>query len=466
VFYTTNQSSDGKAVTWPFPDSVDASQTTNQANEVIKMLGFSNATEFVSAIAPSLIMFLNRSTNAQSATNKSFYGGQFAGSVSGAYVPSGSTLWLTGNVYASGTWTNDGRQWLFNASPTASNHVMTYYDFTSLTPIMESNRFIRNVDNDPHVWEVRTNVWWPPLMWQGGTFSNTVEMTSLAVIRWHTNAMMTSQDGSLEVQVRSAAEVMNDGSLMFLGILNFDQFAYVGTNYNSVSIKDGAAVTNLQHHGEEIVNGRVTPVPVTVASLATGNNVVTRASTNAANTVVFSATAGVATIAAIAAASRHGDWFIGVNATGYDLILTNESGFTAVATNRLRLPDSMTGMRVPADGMFTALFDTGVSSGRWRVSGGIATNFNAIAQSSGNGTNTTLVTPNAKGATNQVAWAVDAYGHVGVGTNAPSSSVQLHVHGPQRWDAPGSTNPTNVSAVVLWVPVTVNGTNVFLPAHQ
>jgi hypothetical protein len=464
VTYATNQTYDGKSVVYPWPDAVSPTETTNQAGAVIDMVSFSGATNRVATTAPAMANFVNTSTNAQNITNKVFWNGRFLGDLSGAYVSTGGTLWLTGTVYMASV-TNAGRIWEFSVSPTASNHVMTYYDVTGVIPTLDTNTFRRDTDVDPHVWYMRTNGWMPPMIYNAGVFTNSFDLEFGSFIRLHTNAAILSWDEAAEYYFPSAAMGFDDGSVMTYGFFNKSQFAYNPTNYESMSIKDGALVTNLVHRGKFWSHGLMAHVPVTVSSLSAGNNIVTRATpgTDMANVVRFGATAGVATIAAIAAAAGDGDWFIGINGTGYDLILTNESGFTAVATNRLRLPESMTGMRIPPDGQFRAVFDVTVSSGRWRVDGGISTNFNAIAQSSGVGTNTTLTMPTLKG-TNVTALVVTDVGRVGVGTNAPQA--QLHVHGTLRFDGPGSGSPTNSTNVVLWIPLNVNGTNGFVPFYQ
>jgi hypothetical protein len=405
VFYTTNQSSDGKAVTWPFPDSVDASQTTNQANEVVKMVGFSNVTERVATTAPALGNFVS-ATGAQSVSNKTLVSPIITGGTNSGTVITNATI-QGGALMGTQLWTvlivinGDGDTFTFLNGNT-SNRVMRFQDGTNVFGGMITNTVPREVYLS-RTSSVATAIRFLDL----ARFLNPVNRDDP-----DQGAVIFGQGTSDEEQwnwrgIDSAGTNFVKDTNTVVAYRNFSPavFSYdLELPHGNIVLADGitlnfptiggGTISGATLSGRTVVTGAVAHLPVTVSSLAAGNNVLTRGTpgSDEANMVVFGAgPSSTATICAIAAASRAGDWFIGINGTGYDLILTNESGFTAVETNRLRLPDSMTGMRIPPDGQFRALFDVTVGTGgRWRVDGGASTNFAAISVNGGGGTNNTF----------------------------------------------------------------------------
>jgi hypothetical protein len=107
--------------------------------------------------------------------------------------------------------------------------------------------------------------------------------------------------------------------------------------------------------------GVIKNMPGSDATLVEGNNQMARPTNNL---VRLTATAGPAIICGIGGNFGNGDWFDGVNETGYSLTFTNESGFiTSADTNMLRVPYGVA--VVPPNGMFRATWLSSIS--RWYV---------------------------------------------------------------------------------------------------
>jgi hypothetical protein len=108
--------------------------------------------------------------------------------------------------------------------------------------------------------------------------------------------------------------------------------------------------------------GVIKNMPGVDATLVAGDNTIVRPTNNL---VRFTAAAGASTVIGIAGTFGNGDWFYGVNESGYTMTFTNESGNVTVGiTNRLRVPYGVA--QVPPNGMFLATYLTSIE--RWYVS--------------------------------------------------------------------------------------------------
>jgi hypothetical protein len=170
-------------------------------------------------------------------------------------------------------------------------------------------------------------------------------------------------------------------------------------------------------------SGAMKQIRGNITTLAAGNNILTRPTNNL---VRFGATAGIAFIAAIEGGFGDGDWFDAINETGYGLVLTNDTGFTLLETNRLRIPNSQSAVIVPVDG--TVRFTYLTSINRWypAVFGPYnveATNVAQIVSTNMTGT------PAVVGANSNLVFGAGA-GLEQRGTNGIDGRTWLSIHGP------------------------------------
>jgi hypothetical protein len=170
-------------------------------------------------------------------------------------------------------------------------------------------------------------------------------------------------------------------------------------------------------------SGAMKQIRGNITTLAAGNNVIPRPTNNL---VRFGATAGIAFIAAIEGGFGDGDWFDAINETGYGLVLTNDTGFTTLATNRLQIPNSQNAVIVPVDG--TVRFTYLTSINRWypAVFGPYNVNATNVAQIVS--TNMTG-TPEVVGANSNLVFGAGA-GLEQRGTNGIDGRTWLSIHGP------------------------------------
>jgi hypothetical protein len=170
-------------------------------------------------------------------------------------------------------------------------------------------------------------------------------------------------------------------------------------------------------------SGAMKQIRGNITTLAAGNNVIPRPTNNL---VRFGATAGIAFIAAIEGGFGDGDWFDAINETGYGLVLTNDTGFTTIETNRLKIPNSQNAVIVPVDG--TVRFTYLTSINRWypAVYGPYATEATNVAQIVS--TNMTG-TPAVVGANTNLVFGAGS-GLEARGTNGVDGTTWISIHGP------------------------------------
>lgn len=148
--------------------------------------------------------------------------------------------------------------------------------------------------------------------------------------------------------------------------------------------------------------------------------------------------------------------------TGRDSMLTRDSAFTNQfwidTTSGAGNPTGLHG--ADSGGANAAGGDLGLTGGRSTGTGAggaviIGTSTNGISGSAVNNLTERM--------------RVTAAGFVGIGTNAPAALLHLHRQSSNAVVAiTGVTNATPVSAVVVvaWIPISLNGTNGFIPFYQ